>query len=417
MDVAIVTGADSRFGDAVARTLLKMGFRIHALGQSPDPTGYDERFYVPHPYGPGKLAELKEGLEAALEEEGRLDLLVGLGGPEIAAGWEAASPENLVRRLHGCLTEPLLAARVCLPALLENKGFLIHGHRRPVAPDLTVSQGYFEGAMRRAYDDLFLRHASEGLRSARILYAHPEEEAEGAGMHQDIAESVSSAFEVILRQKETCVIREMVISPRGLGPAGRFPNLVAGVDPYQTPVLPEGDTREEDPILIPTEKPRRYIQIAEVEDISEGADEADDEDWDDEEEEEDGESAESDRDGGQGKRPQRSRTRSRKKPAKKPGGHPKEDPGGEASDSGEGEGGDKPPARKRARKGARKRPSRKPKKPASPGGEGETAERSADPQPEKSGKPEESDEAAKPPEPTKPPDDGGPAPEEGPREP
>ncbi|MBC2601423.1 hypothetical protein [Puniceicoccus vermicola] len=308
MDVAIVTGADTRFGDAVCRTLLKMGFRIHALGQNPDPAGYDSRYYIPHSYGPGKLAELKGALEEALAAEGRLDLLVGLGGPEITTGWENSSPEALVRRLHGCLTEPLLAASVCLGALKKSKGFLIHGHRRPVAKDLSVAPGYFEDSMRKAYDDLFIRNAAAGLRSARILYAYPEEENEDSTVYQDVADSVSRAFEIILRQKETCIVREMHITPRSLGPVGVFPNLVSGMDPYQTTVLPEGGTEEEEPILIPTEKPRHYIQIAEVKDITDGDVEVDEHYADEEEDELDRRDS---RDSSQDQKPSRRRRRSR----------------------------------------------------------------------------------------------------------
>lgn len=270
MDVAIVTGADSRFGDSVIRTLLKMGFRVHALGQNPDRSAYDDRYVVCHSYGPGKLAELKECLDGILEEEGRLDLLVGIGGPEITTGWEEGSPEALVRRLHGCLTEPLLAANICIPALRASKGFVIHGHRRPVTAELEVSPGYFEDSLRKAYDDLFIRNAAAGLRSARILYAFPESETEGSAIHQDVADSVSRAFEIILRQKETCVVREMHISPRGLVPASKFPNLVPGVDPYQNTVLPQKEGEENEPILIPTEKPRHYVQIAELKDVTNG---------------------------------------------------------------------------------------------------------------------------------------------------
>jgi len=270
MDVAIVTGADTRFGDAVCRTLLKMGFRIHALGQNPDVTGYDERFFIPHPYGAGRLAELKAALEEAIAAEPRVDLLVGLGGPEVVTGWEENAPEALVRRLHGCLTEPLLAASVCLKALLKSKGFLIHGHRRPVDKDLRVFPGYFEGAMKKAYDDLFVRHAAAGLRSARVLYAYPEDESEESSVHQDVAESVSRAFEIILRQKETCVVQEISLMPRGLRVSEFFPNLAAAVDPYQTTVLPEGESETSEPILIPTERPKHYVQIAEVKDITDG---------------------------------------------------------------------------------------------------------------------------------------------------
>jgi len=270
MDVAIIIGADTRFGDAVCRTLLKMGFRIHALGHDPDSSGYDERFYIPHSYGAGRLAELKGALEEVLESESRLDLLVGLGGPELVTGWEESSPEALVRRLHGCLTEPLLAARVCLEKLKKSKGFLIHGHRRPVGKDLSVFPGYFEDSIKKAYDDLFVRNAGSGLRSARVLYAYPEDESEENPIHQDIAESVSRAFEVILRQKETCIVREISIAPRGLNQPGVFPNLLSAVDPYQTTVLPEGASETEAPILIPTERPKHYVQIAEVKDITDG---------------------------------------------------------------------------------------------------------------------------------------------------
>ncbi|MFP4351263.1 MAG: hypothetical protein ACLFRP_02780 [Puniceicoccaceae bacterium] len=401
MDVAIVTGADSRFGDAVSRTLLQMGFRIHALGQNPDSSDYDERFYIPHPYGPGKLAEMKAALEEALETEGRLDLLVGLGGPELTTGWDESSPEALVRRLHGCLTEPLLAASVCLAALRKSKGFLIHGHRRPVAEDLSVASGYFEDAMRRAYDDLFLRHADVGLRTARILYAYPESGADS--IQQDIADSVSRAFEIILRQKETCIVRELHVAPRGLGPTGAFPNLVTGVDPYQTTVLPDSDEEEEDPILIPTERPRHYVQIAEVKDITHGedvpgeeeyyGDEREDErdyfDRDDEPGEEEPESAEETREARPPRqrknRPPRQRGRGRGGRQSKPESGPDAPAPAEGSDDPPAAGSPEPPAeagdsepKPPARKSTRKRPPRRRKKPGADAPESPPAGESAD---------------------------------------
>lgn len=388
MDVAIVTGADSRFGDAVSRTLLQMGFRIHALGQNPGSSGYDERYYIPHPHGPGKLAEMKAALEAVLETEGRVDLLVGLGGPEVTTGWDESTPEALVRRLHGCLTEPLLAASVCLAALRKSKGFLIHGHRRPVADDLSVASGYFEDAMRRAYDDLFLRHADAGLRTARILFAYPEAGAES--IQQDIAESVSRAFEIILRQKETCIVRELHVSPRGLGPTGAFPNLVTGVDPYQTTVLPDSEEEAGDPILIPTERPRHYVQIAEVKDITHGEDiPGEEEDYEDEREddpEDEGGEPSEDSSGPRPPRPKknrpsrsRPRSRGRKQQEKTdeggsdspaPGDGEPEDGSSPPDDSSEPQGdGEKPEPRRPARKSTRKRPPRRRKKPAGDGAE------------------------------------------------
>ncbi len=315
MDAAIVTGADSRFGDSVIRTLLKMGFRVHALGQNPDTSAYNERYVIPHAYGTGKLVELKQAVEEALRTEGRLDLLIGIGGPEVTTGWEHLSPEALVRRLHACLTEPLLAANLCLPSLLASKGFLIHGHRRPVARDMTVSPGYFEDSLRQAYDDLFIRNAENGLRSARILYAYPDEEPENTSLHGDVPEAVARAFEIILRQKETCVVREMHISPRGLAPATGFPNLVPGVDPYQTTVLPEEGDEEKEPILIPTEKPRHYVQIAELKDVTNGEeDPAADAAWEEDQEDEPRDAGESSGGGRRRKRPPRKKNRSKKKP-------------------------------------------------------------------------------------------------------
>jgi hypothetical protein len=247
--------------------------------------------------------------------------------------------------------------------------------------------------MRKAYDDLFVRNAEAGLRSARILYAFPEGEGEGSGIQQDVAESVSRAFEIILRQKETCIVREMNITPRGLGPVGIFPNLVSGMDPYQTTVLPEKDDSDEDPILIPTEKPRHYVQIAEVKDITDGDVEVPDYyegEGPDEEDDQSNRSGDGNQ-SGKRRRPSRSRSRSRNRPKPKDGqadnnpddgGKPAETSGEkpknkersrpreekssqkektpEANDRNDDSAPPKGPARKSARKRTR-RPSRKPK--------------------------------------------------------
>jgi len=267
MDIAIITGADTRFGDSVARTLLRMGFRVYALGKGLEESKPDSRYYNPCEHSTGDLSGLRNQIQEVLQKEGRIDLLLSLGHLELDNKWDTLKAEVLVRRLHGCLTEVLLASHICLPHLRKQKGFWIHVHRRSRDAD-KLNRGFFESSIEEIQDDLQKRYERNGLRVARILSSFPESSLTSDPIQQDLTDSISRALEVILRQKETCVIREMFIDPRVSSDGGNFPNLVPDMDQYQNTVLPaEADNKEPEPILIPTEKPKHYIQIAEVEEV------------------------------------------------------------------------------------------------------------------------------------------------------
>lgn len=267
MDIAILTGADTRFGDSVARTLLRMGFRVYAIGKGLDANLPENRYYHPLEHNVGDLSGLRNHIQDILQKEGRIDLLLTLGHQELDNKWDSLKAEALVRRLHGCLTEVLLAAHICLPSLRAQKGFWIHIHRRSKDGSLQ-NAGFFESSIEELQNDLQKRYEQNGLRVARVLSSFPETSLVSDTIQQDLSDSIARALEVILRQKETCVIREMYIAPRESSQGGSYPNLVPEMDPYQTTVLPPASsTPEPEPILIPTEKPKHYVQIAEVEEI------------------------------------------------------------------------------------------------------------------------------------------------------
>lgn len=112
---ALVTGAASGIGRAIATRLVEDGLDVLAVDLRPDPDGPG----VPFEADLATQAGNEAAVDAALERFGRLDVVVPNAGFQHVAPVEEFPVEQWDRLLAVLLTSPFLLARAAWPALRE----------------------------------------------------------------------------------------------------------------------------------------------------------------------------------------------------------------------------------------------------------------------------------------------------------
>jgi 3-hydroxybutyrate dehydrogenase len=113
---ALVSGAASGIGRAIAARLVEDGWRVLAVDRSPDERGPGEPFAADLSARAGN----EEAVDAALERFGRLDAVVANAGFQHVAPIAEFPAERWDALIAVLLTSPFLLARRAWPALVES---------------------------------------------------------------------------------------------------------------------------------------------------------------------------------------------------------------------------------------------------------------------------------------------------------
>jgi 3-hydroxybutyrate dehydrogenase len=116
MRAAVVTGAASGIGRAIAARLERDGARVLAVDLEPDPDGPGEPFAADLTTREGN----RDAVSAALERFGRLDTVVPNAGFQHVAPVEEFPEDRWEAMIALLLTSPFLLARAAWPALRES---------------------------------------------------------------------------------------------------------------------------------------------------------------------------------------------------------------------------------------------------------------------------------------------------------
>src|SRR3954469_14562416 len=116
MRAAVVTGAASGIGRAVAARLGRGGARVLAVAREPDPGGPGEPFAADLTTRAGN----RDAIAAALERFGRLDIVVPNAGFQHVAPVEEFPEDRWEAMIALLLTSPFLLARASWPALRDS---------------------------------------------------------------------------------------------------------------------------------------------------------------------------------------------------------------------------------------------------------------------------------------------------------
>ena len=113
---ALVTGAASGIGRAVAERLVSDGLDVLAVDLKPDPDGPG----LPHEADLTQPADNETAVKAALERFGRLDVVVPNAGVQHVAPIEEFPDERWATIIALLLTSPFLLAKHAWPALADS---------------------------------------------------------------------------------------------------------------------------------------------------------------------------------------------------------------------------------------------------------------------------------------------------------
>lgn len=167
--VALVTGASSGIGSAVARRLASDGYAVMAAGRD---TGRTNGLMNQSPSLRTWIGDLSSSaacsrlVAACIDAFGRLDVLVNNAGIYHLANAEATSDEIWQQTIAINLTAPFLLSRAAMPLLRKSKGAIIN-----IASDWGLVGGHdavaycaSKGGLVLMSKAMALDHADEGVR-------------------------------------------------------------------------------------------------------------------------------------------------------------------------------------------------------------------------------------------------------------
>lgn len=126
MDAAIVTGAASGLGLAIARKLVEAGCRVYGLGGDYSQVTFSHDFFVPSPCDLTDPEAVRESAEAILEREGNIYTLVNNAKILPSKPLEELTCAELLRVLRVNLEAPLVLTRLALPSLRRFQGCVVN---------------------------------------------------------------------------------------------------------------------------------------------------------------------------------------------------------------------------------------------------------------------------------------------------
>lgn len=120
--VALITGANSGFGLATAKTLAENGWKVYATYRNPRKAGALWHLAKELPVFPllmdvDRTPSVRKGVRQVLKREGRVDLLLNNAGFVMAGCWEDLSDEDIRAQFETNVFGLLRVTREVLPAM------------------------------------------------------------------------------------------------------------------------------------------------------------------------------------------------------------------------------------------------------------------------------------------------------------
>ncbi len=224
MDVALVTGASSGIGLAVARRLVEMGYGVYGYARDHGKASFRHERYRPVDCDVMDTRVLLERTEALLRETGGLKILVNNAGVGFFGPHATMAPDRIERMVRTNLAAPMILTRATLKHLEHSRGFVIN-----IASTAALNPGPFGAAygatkagLHQFGEALFSEVRKSGIRVVTLFpdmtrtsfYDHADFEPGEAPDAHITPECVADAVAQAVGQREGTVITQIAIRPQ-----------------------------------------------------------------------------------------------------------------------------------------------------------------------------------------------------------
>lgn len=224
MDVALVTGASSGIGLAIAARLAEMGYEVYGYARDHGKSTYRHARFKPVDCDVTDTPALLERTGELLEETGGLKVLVNNAGVGYFGPHAAMAPERIERMVRTNLVAPMVLTRAVLRHLEASKGYVVN-----IASTAALNPGPFGAAygatkagLHQFGQALFSEVRKSGVRVVTLypdmtrtpFYDGADFEPGGEPDAHITPECVADAVAQAVDQREGTVITQIVIRPQ-----------------------------------------------------------------------------------------------------------------------------------------------------------------------------------------------------------
>ncbi|MDA0349094.1 MAG: SDR family NAD(P)-dependent oxidoreductase [Verrucomicrobia bacterium] len=224
MDIAIVTGADTRTGLAISRKLIEIGCRVYGLVNDIKSLSLEHSDFVPVTCDLTNTEQLTQVFEEILDKEKDIYVLVNHAKCLHLAQHEKQELNDLEALVRTNLLCPLILTRLVMPSLIRLRGYVVNigfpnslGTQKLGSAFLST-----ELALQEFSERLFEEVRQDGVKVCSLVLDTANAEAIlGEGFNErdnhDLivsAEATAQAVEYVVSQKSDSVISRLVVRPQ-----------------------------------------------------------------------------------------------------------------------------------------------------------------------------------------------------------
>jgi len=221
MDIALVTGAATGVGLAVARKLVDLGCRVYGLGGNYQDTPFRHPAFHPVACDLASPADVQEKVKGILEREGGLYIVVNNAKVYPQRPLMEADPRELEISVRVNVLAPLLILRLALPSLQKYRGYVINiCSTRPETARGGAAGAATDAAIHRLGEALFDELRGTGVRVTTLFPQTNRYRPADAGpppRHnpQSVIDplAVADAVERVVTHRDGNVITEIILRP------------------------------------------------------------------------------------------------------------------------------------------------------------------------------------------------------------
>lgn len=224
MDVALVTGASSGIGLAIARRLVELDYAVYGYARDHGKAAFRHDRYHPVACDVTDTRALLDSTDALLRAAGGLKILVNNAGVGFFGPHATMAPDRIERMVRTNLVAPMVLTRATLRHLEKSRGFIVN-----IASTAALNPGPFGAAygatkagLHQFGQALFSEVRKSGVRVVTLypdmtrtpFYDETDFEPGEARDAHITPECVADAVAQAVDQREGTVITQIVIKPQ-----------------------------------------------------------------------------------------------------------------------------------------------------------------------------------------------------------